>query len=677
MQNNEKNSSRSDVNRRVQAQAGRALDWHEYLSRMAQMATSVLAQDKIANLPFLDSVKDICDQLVKIQKWSGLLKAGLRPRMESLDVTDPWMQRLQRRAVLKTLELRDVRFFCIESHALKEVLDELEFGHEMFDASEPLSAIDQIMTPDGDIREDASEKLYSLNVEKRNLSKSIQQTMEKLVRAHNLEPFLQDRFVTTREGRWVIPIKSGMQHGFQGLVHGASQSKQTVFMEPQEIVPANNRLREVEVELENEIERLLADISEYLAARYQEFTLAKKILLDADITLAMGQMMVQLGATTQFEITDNELDLKDVRHPLLVLNGVDVIPNSLALAGDSRILLLSGPNAGGKTVLLKSVGLAAMMARAGLPICASNGSKVPFIREFVVSVGDSQSVDANLSTFAAHLKILDRATTIKGSQGLVLIDEICGSTDPEEGTALARSFIEAYRENKVFAIVTSHLNALKTGWSKTPGVVNGSLDFDHERGPTHRFLLGVAGQSLAIQTAKRAGVATAIVERALGFLSPESRQYQEGMTEIEKMKKEVLSLQDMLAAELKKAHREKSKYEELNKKLISERDQILNQEVKKASRKVETLIKETKVEAVFRRHEALQKIKYELPEIIKAQPTQSAGSANAKKISTREDFAKYYPAGTKIFIPSLAREGVVQGLPMGKMKFPFYPILFD
>src|SRR6185437_12931056 len=220
---------------------------------------------------------------------------------------------------------------------------------------------------------------------------------------------LQDRYVTNREGRWVLPVRSGKQHSFEGIIHASSASKQTVFMEPREIIPLNNRLRQIEVDIEEEIERLLRQLSEYLLTRIREFETAREVLLDADIRFAQAQLAAHMQASAC--VFDNEaINLSELKHPLLLFANVEVIPNSVRLNREGRILLLSGPNAGGKTVLLKSIGLAAQMARCGLLIAVAPGSRMPFFEAIHVAVGDAQSVDQHLSTFAAHLKVLNEAT---------------------------------------------------------------------------------------------------------------------------------------------------------------------------------------------------------------------------------------------------------------------------
>ncbi len=645
------------------------LDWDEILVRLSQFATSELARERLTKTEPLTDAAAAEESFAEIAEAVQILALGRRPFMESLDLYAIWQQRLNKGGTLQTLELRDVRHFCLEILALKEILKPIEspwaksVAEDLMDATEPLSAIDQIMTAEGEIRNDASETLFKLFNEKNSAIRQTQNILDKLIRQHEMEPVLQEKYVTNREGRWVLPVRSGKQHSLDGIIHASSQSKQTVFMEPKEIVPLNNRLRQIELDIEEEIDRLLRELSEYLLRQMSSFEVAQKLLLECDVRFAQGKLAAHMNATPcKFE--GDDIHLTDLRHPLLVLGNIDVVPNSVNLTSDRRILLLSGPNAGGKTVLLKAVGLAAQMARCGLLIAAAEGSRMPFFTQVHVGVGDSQSVDQHLSTFAAHLKILNEASHSKGSSTLLLIDEICGSTDPEEGTALARSFIQTYARNEMFAVITSHLGPLKLGWDENSGVINGSLEYDNKTGrPTYMFLMGVPGQSLALQTARRVGVDPTIIDNAMTFLSPESKQYHLGLEEVEKVKEELRSLMEQVQSESKEAKAEKSRYSALAIQFEREKEKMLEQAVKKAEKKIESMIENSRVDDVFKRHERLEQIKHEMPEIVKAS---TAPKASPVSIETAEDFAKAYPPGSKVFAPSIGRDGVIQSVPNSK-----------
>jgi len=645
------------------------LDWFEILEKISGFATSEQAKNLMLLLKPLDNTDKAAKSFYEIECASQLISGGIRPHMESLDLFATWMTRVRKNAILKPLELKDIRHFCFEVIALKEALKDqgtawaVDLNEKLMQAEEPLSAIDSLITPSCDIRMDASERLYRLSKEKEQLARQIQNHMDKLVKTHQIEHMLQEKFVTTREGRWVIPVKGGMQHFVPGVIHASSQTKQTVYIEPETVIPMNNRLRQVEVEIEEEIERLLVEISNYLSTLKNDFEKTEVEMLQADILIAKAQLAVQLNAQP-CQFSQDKLDLRELYHPLLKLSGKNVISNSVLLNNEKSILMLSGPNAGGKTVLLKSIGLAAQMARCGLPICADRSSVLPFFKEICTGIGDSQSVDEDLSTFAAHLKTLDQALKLKGPENLILVDEICGSTDPEEGSALARSFIESYAQNNVFAVITSHLSPLKTGWKPEDVIINGSLEYDTTSGrPTYQFLPGIPGDSLAIQTAKRVGVAPAIINKAMEHLSPIAQKKLSQLEELENLKKDIGQLQEKYKKELKAVEQKRLALESQIQQFEKQKEHELEKAIKKASVKVEDAVASAKAAAALNRHREVQDIKFNLPEIVKGNQTSSSSGLT---IQTADEFGKKFPPGSKVFVPSLNQDGIIQSSPNAK-----------
>ncbi|MFN7824178.1 MAG: endonuclease MutS2 [Pseudobdellovibrionaceae bacterium] len=646
------------------------LDWFETLKHLQSFATSGRAKMRLGDLQACSTSQEAVQSIEDVFDAAEILGLGQRPFMESLDLFEPWFTRIKKNAVLKTIELKDVRHFCLEALALHELLIQMpnewsrKIQSQLMDASEPLSAIDQILTPGGEIRSDASETLYRLFREKENLSRQIETLLDRLVKDFDMQPALQDKYVTTREGRWVLPVKSGKQHFMPGVIHGSSQTKQTVFMEPESVVPVNNRLRQVEVEIEEEIERLLTELSLYLGGLKLQFESSVQALEVADLVFAKAQLGQKLQAQ-RFQFSEKDILLNDLRHPLLVISQKPVVSNSVQLDDRKSILLLSGPNAGGKTVLLKSIGLAAQMARCGLPICAAEDSQLPFFKTIEMAIGDAQNVGAELSTFAAHLQILEKSRELKGFDQLILIDEICGATDPEEGSALARAFIESYSAHQVFGIITSHLGPLKTGWKTEDAVLNGSMEYDSKTGrPTYQYIPGVPGDSMAIQTAKRVGVPSAILDRAVELLSPETRRRLSGLEEIDQLKMDMNSLREKLKKDQVIAQTTRERFEKLSEKLEKEKEDILSKVRRQAEKKVEELLSQAKAEQTFKKHLELQEIKKNLPEIVKSKPGASLSQTGLP--DTADEFGKRFPPGSKVFVQNLGQDAIIQSTPNAK-----------
>jgi len=647
-----------------------ALDWKDIIACIKKSATSEIAKIQIDRLEPLSSPELALERLDQVfSAHDILLTSGQRPFFESLDLYEAWFVKLRKMSVLKPIDLKDVRSFCLELLALRVVLGDSSLPasqallHSLFDAEPALFAIDQLITTNGEIRNDASETLFRLFKEKEALAKQITTTMERLVNDFDIQDYLQDRFVTTREGRWVIPVKSGRQHAVSGVVHGSSQTKQTVYLEPEKIIPLNNRLREATVEMEEEVERLLQALSSYLHQSCAEFEVAQDTMLKCDVLFAIAEFS-RLIEGGRFEFTKDIIEIENTRHPLMVYNQRPAIPNSILLDNKKHILLLSGPNAGGKTVLMKSIGLVCHMASCGLPICA-NLAKIPFFKNIVIGIGDSQKVSEELSTFASHLQLLNNASKLRGFQSLILIDEIASSTDPEEGSALAKAFIEEFAHNKVFAIITSHLNQLKSGWTSESPVLPGSLEFDlKESRPTYQFLPGVPGQSLALEIAKRLKVDKKILTRAFELLSPQSKLRIQMLSETENLKQELVHLQEGLRTARSEAESEKLKLQNKLKLIESEREKELNKIVHEGKRKIDEILSELKAADSLDRHRKSQQIKIQLPEIVKVGAPRCQSSLIRPQ--NKEDFKLHCPPGTKVFIRSMNRDGVVQSEPNNK-----------
>lgn len=633
------------------------LDWIETLEKIKNYVTSNVAKDLISKTSPLKSQEEAQKQAQQISEARAAVSLDFRPSLDSLDSFFNWFERLKRKAVLKTQEFQEVRRFCFDIFNLQKTLSQTSNDWvtdslgQLMDTTQIHSAIDQILTFEGDIRVDASETLHSLYNEKKNLERQIRTTLDKYVKAFEIENLLQDRYVTNREGRWVLPIRSGKQHQFDGIIHDSSQTKQTVFMEPKEIIAINNRLKEAEGEIEREIEKLLTQLTHFISGFCEPLQKAYNKMLECDQRLAQAQFALKTDSSL-FEFSKETFFLKEVRHPLLSFQNIkEVISNNVGFDDGKQILILSGPNAGGKTVLLKAIGLTCHMARCGLLIPAAEDSKIPFFDKIFISIGDTQSVGEHMSTFAAHLNTLTKALDAKGKTNLILVDEICGSTDPEEGAAIAKSFIEHYAENGAYGIITSHLGPLKQIWPKDSPIICGSMEYtDH---PTYKLFMGIHGRSFAIKTAKTVGVPESVIQRAMSYLSTETRVREEKLDELDKYKDKVLEISQKLHRETEMMESEKNKYKAVLKKFDSEKNHHIQKAVERAEKKIEKILEE------FRANPNVSKVKAQFPEIIKS-------TGQTPTVTTVEEFSRQFPPGTTAYLTSLGQDGIIQGLPNSK-----------
>ena len=410
--------------------------------------------------------------------------------------------RLQKRIVEKTAETPSLG-------ALAEGL------HDHIGVYEPiLYAFDD----DGRLADHASESLGRLRKRVVQLVAQLDDKARHLLDDKRLHPHLQDRFYTQREDRYVIPVKVEARSQVPGIVHGTSQSGQTIFVEPQALVELNNKLKLAECEVTDEERRIYAELSGYVSLETREIRATIDVATEIDLVDGGALLAAALGASTPVVDGATELALKLARHPLMVLSDKMCVPNDIVI-GKGRGLVISGPNAGGKTVALKTAGLAALMVRAGLPVAAEPGSCVPWFTSIDSDIGDSQSLEMDLSTFSARLLRLAEFLQTANRSSLLLVDEIAVGTEPEQGASLAQAVIEDLVNAGATVIATTHYERLKMLAGSDERFENASVGFDLDKlEPTFKLTLGTPGASGALRVARRLGLPEPVLERAHSLL---------------------------------------------------------------------------------------------------------------------------------------------------------------
>lgn len=392
-------------------------------------------------------------------------------------------------------------------------------------------ALSSAFDADGTLADHASPRLRDLRQEQRAARARMISRLEELMRRY--EPIVQDHFVTEREGRWVIPVRSDAHERFPGIVHATSASGATLFVEPRAVIPMGNRLKVLDAEIEREELAILAALTERVREQIASATFAVEALARADFHAAAARLASEHGMILA-ELSDTpRFALVRARHPLLLLDGVDVVASDLELEA-GHALVVSGPNAGGKTVALKTLGLAALSARAGLPFPCTEGSVIGIFDEVLTDVGDDQSLSKNLSTFSAHVQNLVAICEQTHRGTLVLLDELAGGTDPREGEALAAAVLDSLTARGGAVAVTTHYEGLKVLASSDARFTNASVGFDlATMTPTFRFQRGVPGASSALAVARRFGLPPSIAERAERYLTREDVAFDEVVRRLE------------------------------------------------------------------------------------------------------------------------------------------------
>src|SRR5438477_487728 len=429
------------------------------------------------------------------------------------------------------------------------------------DFREVHAAIRRCLLPNGEMSDDASTTLRRIRTSITQTRETIQKTLKQILRARNAEA--GEDYDTLRNERLVIPVRAEHRGGVHGVVHGASATGQTVFMEPLETVEANNQLGQLAEDEAAEIARILRQLTEKLQAIRGPLQAAATTIAELDSVFATARSARDIDAATPEFSDRDELRLVDARHPVLEdkLRKEDraIVPMTLALGGDERVLVISGPNTGGKTVALKTVGMAALAAQAGIPVAAQR-AVLPFFDRVLVDIGDEQSIAADLSTFSAHMLNLKSMLEAATPHSIVLVDEMGTGTAPEEGAALAVALLDEFRAKNCFVLATTHHNRLKTYAATAPGVVNAAVEFDDVNlRPTYRLMVGVPGGSSGIAIAQRLGLGGTIIERARALLTPESREAADLIAYLHRSRDELDRWQQQMTAERNTLEEERKK----------------------------------------------------------------------------------------------------------------------
>ncbi|HEY1808096.1 MAG TPA: Smr/MutS family protein [Acidobacteriaceae bacterium] len=523
---------------------GSALEWDKFVSFLGMYAQSALGRAWIAALvPSADR-----DWVVRQQQRTGelrlLLAAGVMPQLRSLfDPSDLLAKARIEGVALESEELRAVIALAEEITTWTEVMrtppestrDRLP-GLTAF--SQPLlgnslraltEGMREKILPDGTLTDEASPELRRIRREIERQQRSIEESLRAALRRFSEGGTTQDELITIRGERFVIPVKAEWKRRVQGVVHGASSSGQTVYVEPLETIELNNDLVRLLEEEQGEIHRIFLQMTRQIAQHSAGILAGAMVLAEVDTLQARARFAQEYEcAPPRFaEAASPEFRVKNARHPLLERRlrseSKAVVPVSLELTGRDRQLIISGPNTGGKTVTLKTTGLLTMMAQAGIPVPADE-LVTPFFGAFLADIGDAQSIEQDLSTFSAHVTNLNHIASQANAQTLVLLDELGSATDPEEGSALAVAVAEHFLETGAWSIVSTHLTALKIYAENTPGAVNAAVGFDEKTlAPTYELRMGVPGASAGINIAQRLGLSAGIIRSAHARLSTQTQ----------------------------------------------------------------------------------------------------------------------------------------------------------
>lgn len=508
----------------------RILELGPVLGQVAGLTHGPLAREIVEGLRPADSIEELKARQAEVGEALLLLDLGFVPPLVGLEDRRNDIRLAGRGGILDPQRLLGIREIAVASRKLGRYLEERSLrAPRLSDRARWMpnfprleSEIARCLSPDGRVLDAASTSLRNIRAEIRSVDASLQRNLQHLLRDPDILKMVQEPIVTQRQGRQVIPVKSEHKGRFPGLVIDQSGSGATVFMEPLSVLPLSNQLRSLLSAEEHEVEAVLRSLSGWVAQDETPLVAACEEVAIVDATFAQASYAKKVDGSLPLVEDGGELRLVSARHPLLVAKGVKAVPISLEMGKDFTTVVVTGPNTGGKTVALKTVGMLAAMAMSGLPIPAEPDSRLPFLSEIWADIGDEQSISQSLSTFSAHLTQILRILPKAGPGSLVLLDELGAGTDPSEGAALGVSLLEHLNAAGALTMVTTHLSDLKIYASKSPGFENAAVEFDAATlSPTYRLTVGVPGRSNALLIASGLGLPDPLLRRAREILGKE------------------------------------------------------------------------------------------------------------------------------------------------------------
>lgn len=542
-----------------------------------------------------------------------------------------------------------------------------------------IDLISRAISERGEVLDDASPKLASLRRELKIAHERLMSRLQRYLSDPKSAPMLQDAIVTQRDGRYVLPLRAEFKGQIKSVIHDQSSSGATLFVEPLAVVELNNAYREIESAERNEILRILAEISGQIGLAADELIDGAQALAALDLAFAKAKYAEELRASEPLlqplrraaEEPAPVIRLFRARHPLLEME--TAVPNDVDLPAATRAVIITGPNTGGKTVSLKTVGLLALMAQSGLQLPAQSGSELPVFNQVFADIGDEQSIEQSLSTFSGHISNIIRILAQLTSHSLVIFDELGAGTDPQEGAALARAILEHLLEHGGMTFVATHYPELKNFAHSVPGALNASLEFDvGSLRPTYRLTLGLPGRSNALAIASRLGLPEEIISAARGAVNPEALR-------ADKLLDDIRRERNRLSREREKSEKARARAEELNRELAvrlekmeDERREVLAKARAEAEMEVEILKRnlarlKTDLKKFRQPVEALQKLEQ------KVEAAEQKAAAPITRLAPVENGAAFR-LGEKVLVGALGSEGVITSLSGNEAEVQIGPL---
>lgn len=554
------------------------------LSRLEKTKEKFLDIDIIKEKSILDKELMLMMEMIDFYKYDdGLELAGLADitkMMNSIDIIGSYLS-AEDLAVLK----KNLTIFRISKSRAKNVRDKYRTIWNLFSDIEEVKDIENFISEaindEGVLKDEASIGLRDVRRQKQNINANIKEKFDELISNKSTQNAIQERIITQRNDRYVIAVKTDFKGLIKGIEHDRSATGSTVYIEPLNVVSLNNKLREYEAREREEIRKILLRITELVKTKKEEILEIKEILERLDFIDAKTTYSVNKKCIVPKIINKEYLKLVEARHPLIDEN--TVVPINFELGNPENIMLITGPNTGGKTVTLKVAGLLTIMALSGIPIPANEKTEIGYFHNVLADIGDEQSLEQNLSSFSGHVSKIKDIIENANSKSLVLMDELGSGTDPMEGAAFAMAIIDYLNQKHVTSIITTHYSEVKAYAFNTTGIKSASMEFNVETlSPTYRLLEGIPGESNALIIARKYGISEEIIENAKSYISEDNQRVEEMLKSIKEKNDELETMQEQLEATRTELDKQKSIYEQNMIKLENEKNEIIKRAYEEA-----------------------------------------------------------------------------------------------
>ena len=554
------------------------------LSRLEKTKEKFLDIDIIKEKSILDRELMLMKEMIDFYKYDdGLELAGLADitkMMNSIDIIGSYLS-VEDLATLK----KNLTIFRISKSRAKNVRDKYKTIWNLFSDVEEVREIENFISEaindEGILKDDASTGLRDVRRQKQNINANIKEKFDELISNKNTQNAIQERIVTQRNDRYVIAVKTDFKGLVKGIEHDRSATGSTVYIEPLNVVSLNNKLREYEAREREEIRKILLRITEIIKTKKEEILEIKEILEKLDFIDAKTTYSVNKKCIVPKIINKEYLKLVEARHPLIDEN--TVVPINFELGNPENIMLITGPNTGGKTVTLKVAGLLTIMTLSGIPIPANEKTEVGYFHNVLADIGDEQSLEQNLSSFSGHVSKIKDIIEHASSKSLVLMDELGSGTDPMEGAAFAMAIIDYLNKKHVTSIITTHYSEVKAYAFNTTGIKSASMEFNVETlSPTYKLLEGIPGESNALIIARKYGISEEIIENAKSYISEDNQRVEEMLKSIKEKNDKLEMMHAQLEATRAELDKQKNIYEQKMIKLENEKNEIIKRAYEEA-----------------------------------------------------------------------------------------------